>query len=102
MESINKNNRAVMRLLNDAKKLLGVEYSDEEFKQTFAVIKSAKTRGLLGSHKLSDCCMAESVNIANDFLRSENFDDFEINTVMQQRKGVYVYVALVALGLIPA
>ena len=102
MESTNKNSRLVLRLLADAKQMLADAYSDEEFKQTFAVIKSAKSRGFLGSHKSSDCCLAEEVNIANDILRSKKFEEAEPSAIAKQSKAIYVYVALVAIGLIPA
>ena len=102
MESTQKSTRLVLRLLADAKKLLRDGYNEEEFQQTFVVIKSAKSRGLLGSHKLSDYCLAESVNIANDILRSKKFEDVELSAITKQSKAIYVYVALVAIGLIPA
>ncbi|MEG4374376.1 hypothetical protein QUA67_03225 [Microcoleus sp. M2_C5] len=102
MESTNKNSRLVLRLLADAKKMLADAYSDEEFKQTFVVIKSAKSRGFLGSHKSSDCCLAECVNIANDILRAKKFENVEPSAITKQPKALYVYVSLVALGLIPA
>jgi hypothetical protein len=98
----NKSNRIVLRLLADAKNLLQDSFSEEEFKQTFSVIKVAKTRGFLGAHKPSDCCLAELVNIANDILRTRKFDEVELNAVTQQPKALYVYVALVAVGLISA
>ena len=102
MEFTNRNSRAVMRLLADAKKLLRDGYSEEEFKQTFAVIKSAKCRGYLGAHKSSDCCLAEIVNIANDILRAKKSEEVEPSAITKQTKSIYVYVSLVAIGLIPA
>lgn len=102
MESTNKNSRLVLRLLADVKSLLGVAYSDEEFKQTFIIIKSAKTRGFLGIHKSSDICLVECVNIANEILRSRTTEQVELVDVFNKPKSLYVYVALVALGLIPA
>ncbi|MEG4070427.1 hypothetical protein QUA42_24295 [Microcoleus sp. Pol11C2] len=102
MESTNKNSRLVLRLLADAKNLLQDSYSEEEFRQTFTVIKSAKSRGFLGSHKSSDCCFVDAVNIANDILRAKKFEDVEPSAITKQSKAIYVYVSLVAIGLIPA
>lgn len=102
MESSTKNSRIVMRLLADAKNLLRDSYSDEEFKQTFTIIKTAKSRGFLGPHKLSDCCLAEAVNIANDILRDRKFDGAVIDIITRRPEAIYVYVSLVAIGLIPA
>ncbi|MFB8793149.1 MAG: hypothetical protein U7126_02695 [Microcoleus sp.] len=102
MESANKNSRLVLRLLADAKNLRQDSYNEEEFKQTFAVIKSAKSRGFLGSHKSFDCCLAECVNIANDILRAKKFEEVEPSAITKQTKAIYVYVSLVAIGLIPA
>lgn len=100
--STNKNSRLVLRLLADAKNLLKDSYSEEEFKQAFAIIKSAKSRGFLGAHKSSDCCLAESINIANEILRTRNREGIEASAITKQTKAIYIYVALVALGLIPA
>lgn len=100
--SASNTNKTVFKLLKDAENLLKDEFSDNEFKQTFAVIKSAKSRGFLGAHKLSDCCLAESVNIANDILRTRKFDEAELRAATKQPKALYVYVSLVAVGLIPA
>lgn len=102
VESTNKNSRAVMRLLADTQELLGVAYSDEEFKQTFTVIKSAKTRGFLGVHKSFDICLVECVNIANEILRSRTTEQVELVDAFKKPKSLYVYVSLVAVGLIPA
>lgn len=100
--SADNTDRMVFRLLKDAEALLKDEFSENEFKQTFAVIKAAKTRGFLGAHKLSDCCVAEPINLANDILRTRKFDDAEIESATKQPKALYVYVSLVAIGLIPA
>lgn len=102
MESTNKNSRKVMRLLGNVKGLLGVVYNDEEFKQIFTIIKSAKSRGLLGAHKSPDICLADCVNIANEILRNPDAEQIDFYDVAKHSKSLYVYVALVAVGLIPA
>jgi len=98
----NKNNRLVDQLLADAKSLLQDTYSENEFRETFDVIKEAKLKGHLGANKPADKCLQESVNIANDILRNRNLDEIDLSTITRQPKAIYVYVALVGVGLISA
>lgn len=102
MNAIKKNKNLTSRLLADAKLLLKDGFSENEFKLAFLIVKTAQSRGLLGTHKLSDCCLADTVNIANDIRRTRRFDEVELKTVTKQPKALYVYIGLVALGLIPA
>ncbi len=69
-----------------------------------SIVKTAQSRGILGTHKVFDCCLADTItiNIANDILRVCRFDEVELSTVTKQPKALYVYIGLVALGLIPA
>jgi hypothetical protein len=102
MNAIKKNKNLTSRLLADAKLLLKDGFSENEFKLAFLIVKTAQSRGLLGAHKLCDCCLADTVNIANDIRRTRRFDEVELKTVTKQPKALYVYIGLVALGLIPA
>ena len=64
MNAILKNKNLTSRLLADAKLLLKDGFSENEFKLAFLIVLTAQSRGILGSHKLSDCCLADTVNIA--------------------------------------
>jgi hypothetical protein len=101
MGSMN-NQKLVTQLLIDAKNLLQNSYSEHEFEETLAIIKKAQLKGCLGADKPVDSSLSESVNIANDILRNRNFDEVEISSISRQPKALYVYVALVAVGLISA
>jgi len=102
MGSANENKGLVEQLLADAKNMLQDSFNEEEYRETLAIIEQASQRGYLGANKPLDCCLGEVVNIANDILRTRNFDEVDISTVTRQPKALYVYVALVAIGLIPA
>ena len=67
-----------------------------------SIVKTAQSRGILGTHKVFDCCWADAINIANEILRVCRFDEVELSSVTKQPKALYVYIGLVALGLIPA
>jgi len=97
-----KNQELVPQLLADAKSLLRYSFSEDEYKQVFSIIEQAESRGLLGANKPFDDCSGELVNIANDILRNRNFDEVEVSSITRQPKALYVYVALVAVGLISA
>jgi len=102
MGSINKNQELVSQLLADAKSLLRDNFSEDEYKQILSVIEQAELRGLLGADKPFDDCSEKLVNIANDILRNRDFDEVEVSSITRQPKALYVYVALVAVGLISA
>ena len=102
MNAIKKHKKLTSQLLDDAKLLLKDGFSENEFKLAFEIVKTAQSRTLLGDHKLSDCCLTDTVNIANHILRTRRFDEVELKTVTKQPKALYVYIGLVALGLIPA
>ncbi len=97
-----KNQELVSQLLADAKSLLRDSFSQDEYNRVFFTIEQAEIRGLLGADKPFDDCSEELVNIANDILRNRNFDEVEISSIARQPKPLYVYVALVAVGLISA
>jgi hypothetical protein len=78
MKAIKKNKNLTSRLLADAKLLLKDGFSENEFKLAFLIVKTAQSRGLLGTHKVSDCCLADTVNIANDIRRTRRFDEVEV------------------------
>jgi hypothetical protein len=97
-----KNQELVLQLLADARSLLRDSFSENEYQRVFSTIEQAEERGLLGEHKPFDSYSGELVNIANDILRNRNFDEVEISTITRQPKALYVYIALVAVGLISA
>jgi len=97
-----KNQELVSQLLADARSLLRDSFSEDEYEQVFSTIEQAELRGLLGANKPFDDCSGELVNIANDILRNRNFDEMEVSSIARQPKALYVYVALVAVGLISA
>jgi hypothetical protein len=102
MGSTNKNQESVSQLLADTKSLLRNSFSEDEYNQVLSTIEQAESRGLLGADKPFDDCLGELVNIANDILRNRNFDEVEVSSIARQPKALYVYVALVAVGLISA
>jgi hypothetical protein len=97
-----KNQELVSQLLADARSLLRDSFSEDEYERVFSTIEQAESRGLLGANKPFDDCSGELVNIANDILRNRNFDEVEVSSISRQPKALYVYVALVAVGLISA
>jgi len=97
-----KNQELVSQLLADARSLLRDSFSEDEYQRVFSTIEQAESRGLLGANKPFDDCSGELVNIANDILRNRNFDEMEVSSITRQPKALYVYVALVAVGLISA
>jgi hypothetical protein len=97
-----KNQELVSQLLADARSLLRDGFSQDEYERVFSTIEQAESRGLLGANKPFDDCLGELVNIANDILRNRNFDEVEVSSISRQPKALYVYVALVAVGLISA
>jgi hypothetical protein len=97
-----KNQELVSQLLADARSLLRDSFSEDEYNRVFSTIEQAESRGLLGANKPFDDCSGELVNIANDILRNRNFDEMEVSSITRQPKALYVYVALVAVGLISA
>jgi|GEM_PF-905795 len=98
----NKNKGLVSQLLADAKSLLQDKFSEDEYEQVLSVIEGACSRNLLGTNKPYDECLEESLNIANDILRNRSFDEVELSSITRQPKALYVYIALVAVGLISA
>jgi len=97
-----KNQELVSQLLADARNLLRNKFSENEYEQILSTIEQANSRGLLGADKPFDSCSEELVNVANDILRNRNFDEVEISSITRQPKALYVYIALVAVGLISA
>lgn len=97
-----KNQELVSQLLADAKSLLRDSFSEGEYDRVFSIIEQAESRGLLGANKPFDSCLGEVVNIANDILRNRNFEEVEVSSIARQPNALYVYVALVAVGLISA
>ena len=97
-----KNQELVSQLLADARSLLRDSFNEGEYERVFSTIEQAESRGLLGANKPFDECSGELVNIANDILRNRNFDETEVSSIARQPKALYVYVALVAVGLISA
>jgi hypothetical protein len=85
MNAIKKNKNLTSRLLADAKLLLKDGFSENEFKLAFLIVKTAQSRGPLGAYKLSDCCLADTVNITNDIRRTRRFDQVELKTVTKQK-----------------
>jgi len=97
-----KNQELVSQLLADARSLLRDSFSEDEYERVFSTIEQAESRELLGAKKPFDDCSGELVNIANDILRNRDFDEMEVSSIARQPKALYVYVALVAVGLISA
>ena len=97
-----KNQDLVSQLLADARSLLQSSFSENEYKQVLSVIEEACSRNLLGANKPYDECLGESLNIANEILRNRSFDEVELSSITRQPKALYVYIALVAVGLISA
>lgn len=97
-----KNEELVSQLLADARSLLRDSFSEDEYNRVSSIIEQAESRGLLGANKPFDDCSGELVNIANDILRNRNFDEVEVSSISRQPNALYVYVALVAVGLISA
>jgi hypothetical protein len=97
-----QNQELVSRLLLDAMFLLKDRFSENEYRQVLSIIEQAELRGLLGADKPFDSCLGELVNIANDILRNRSFDEVEASSLARQSNALYVYVALVAVGLISA
>ena len=97
-----KNQELVLQLLADARSLLRDSFSQDEYNRVFSIIEQAESRGLLAANKPFDDCLGELVNIANDILQNRNFDEVEVSSISRQPKALYVYVALVAVGLISA
>jgi hypothetical protein len=77
-------------------------FNEDEYKEILATIEKARLRGLIGASKYSDSSLGEVVNIANDILWNRDLDEVELSTVSRQPKALYVYIALVAVGLISA
>lgn len=102
MGSANENRELVDRLLADTKNMLRNSFSEDEYKETLAIIEEAKWRGYLGANKSPDCCLGEAVNIANNILQTREIEEVELAAVTRQPKALYVYVALVAVGMISA
>jgi hypothetical protein len=97
-----KNQELASRLLADAKILLRDSFSEGEYNRVLSTIKQAESKGLLGANKPFDDCSGELVNIANDILRNRNFDEVEVSSISRQPDALYVYIALVVVGLISA
>ena len=97
-----KSQELVSQLLADARSLLRDSFSENEYNRVFSAIEQAKSKGMLGADKPFDNCSEDLVNIANDILQNRNFDETEISSISRQPKALYVYIALVAVGLISA
>jgi len=102
MGSANENKGLVDQLLSDARNMLQNSFDEGEYREVLAIVERASLKGLLGASKSYDGCLDEVVNIANDILRTRNLDEVDISTISRQPKALYVYVALVAVGLISA
>lgn len=102
MGSTNKNQGLVSQLLADARSLLRDNFSQDEYNRVLSVIEGAESRGFLGADKFYDDCLGELVNIANDILRNRDLDEMDLSSITRQPKAIYVYVALVSVGLISA
>jgi hypothetical protein len=99
----NKNQELASQLLADAKSLLQENFSEGEYDRVFSIIEQSESRGLLGPDRPFDDRLGELVNIANEILRNRgNFDEVEVSSLARQPRALYVYVALVAVGLISA
>jgi hypothetical protein len=97
-----KNQELASQLLADARSLLRDKFSEDEYEQILSTIEQAESKGLLGASKPFDDC-SELVNTANEILRNRgNFDEVEVSALARQPDALYVYVALVAIGLISA
>lgn len=99
MDAANKRNRLVADLIDDAKALLKDNFSETKLKRFFVIIKTAKSRGLLGTDKPRDCCLADAINTANDLLRVCKFDR-ELSEALKNIDTLYVYICLVSLNCI--
>jgi len=97
-----KNQELVSQLLADARSLLRDSFSEDEYDRVFSTIEQAESKGLLGAGKPLDDCSGELVNIANDILRNRYLDEMEVSSIARQPNALYVYIALVAVGLISA
>jgi hypothetical protein len=102
MGSVNENKGLVDQLLADARNMLQNSFDEGEYREVLAIVERASLKGLLGASKSCDSCLDEVVNIANDILRNRDIDETELSTISRQPKALYVYVALVAVGLISA
>ena len=100
--SASKNDRLVSQLLADCKRLLKEDFSEAKVKQSFAIVKEAKARGLLGADRRRDCLLAETVNIANDLLRIHKLGREELTARLKNPDTLYVYIGLVATNCISA
>jgi hypothetical protein len=97
-----KNQELVSQLLADARSLLRNSFSEDEYNRVFFIIQQANSEGLVGANKPFDDSLEELVNIANDILQNRNFDEVEVSSITRQPSALYVYIALVAIGLISA
>jgi hypothetical protein len=102
MGSANENRELVDRLLVDAKNMLKSSFSENEYREVLAIVERANKENLLGADKSHNDYLGELLNIANDILRTRNLDEVDISTVTRQPRALYVYIALVATGLISA
>jgi hypothetical protein len=102
MGAANENRELVDRLLADTRNMLQDGFSEHDYREVLAIVGSANSRGLLGTNKSHDLCLDEVVNIANDILRNRDIEETELSTISRQPKALYVYVALVSIGLISA
>lgn len=94
--------RRVLQLVDNCKTQLQDGYNKQRLAYVFEVIKYAKTRGLLGATRHDDICAATEINIANNILRSGRWEEIEIGATTEGSTALYVYISLVAVGLIPA
>ncbi|MGB8688094.1 MAG: hypothetical protein WCD53_12260 [Microcoleus sp.] len=95
-----KKDRLVNQLVADCKKILKEDFSEAKVKQSFIILKEAKSRGLLGPDRRRDCVLAETVNIANNLLRIHKFSKEELVAELQKPDTLYVYIGLVATNCI--
>lgn len=98
----NNNQDLVQQLLTDTKNLLQDKFSESEYKQVLSIVEEASSRGFLGADKPPDDCLGELINIANEILQTRGLDEVELSSITRQPKALYVYIALVAVGLISA
>lgn len=95
-----KTHRLVCELVVSLKQMLGDKYSEENLKQTYAIVQAAKTKGFLGPEKPRSICFVETVNIANDLLRIVKVGGGLLSEELKKPETLYVYIALVAFNAI--
>lgn len=101
MNGTKKTNQRVSELVADCKEFLQDNFSEAKLKQSYIILKEAKARGLLGATKRRDCCLADTINAANEILRIYRFDS-ELTAALKSPDTLYTYIGLVAINCITA